>query len=77
MIYNGIHVSEIIEMAWSDEVSFDSIKLNIGLSEAEVIAIMRKHLRRSSFCLWRKRVTGRLLKHSRLTRRNDNAVSLV
>lgn len=28
MIYNGIHVSEIIEMAWSDEVSFDSIKLN-------------------------------------------------
>ena len=53
MIYNGIHVSEIIEMAWSDGVSFDIIKLNTGLAEAEVIAIMRKHLRRSSFCLWR------------------------
>lgn len=69
MIYNGIHVSEIIEMAWSDDVSFDSIKSNTGLAEAEVIAIMRKHLRRSSFCLWRKRVTGRLAKHSCLTKK--------
>lgn len=77
MIYNTIHVSEIIEMAWSDNVSFDSIRLNTGLTEAEVIAIMRKHLHRSSFCLWRKRVTGRLAKHSRLTRRNNYAVSLV
>ncbi len=77
MIYNGINVSEIIEMAWSDKVSFDSIKLNTGLAEDSVIVIMRKHLHRSSFCLWRKRVTGRIAKHSHLTRRNDNAVSMV
>jgi uncharacterized protein (TIGR03643 family) len=74
MIYNGIHVDEIIEMAWSDDVSFDNIKSNTGLAEAEVIDIMRKHLRRSSFCLWRKRVTGRLTKHPSLTRRNNYAV---
>lgn len=77
MMYNGIHVSEIIEMAWSDEVSFDSIRLNTGLAEAEVIGIMRKYLRRSSFCKWRKRVTGRVAKHFRLTKRNGNAVSMV
>ncbi len=77
MIYNGIHVSEIIEMAWNDKVSFDIIKSNIGSSETEIINIMRRHLRSRSFCLWRKRVTGRVAKHSYLMKKNNSTDSLI
>ena len=47
--------SRIIEMAWEDRTTFDSIKDQFGLSESEVIKIMRKHMKRSSFKMWRKR----------------------
>ena len=56
--------SRIIEMAWEDRTTFDSIKDQFGLSESEVIKIMRKHMKRSSFKMWRKRVTGRKTKHN-------------
>ena len=55
--------SRIIEMAWEDRTTFDSIKDQFGLSEYEVIKIMRKHMKRSSFKMWRKRVSGRKTKH--------------
>lgn len=54
---------EIIEMAWADEVSFDAIEFQTGLSEKEVIAIMRANLKKSSYQLWRKRVYARKSKH--------------
>ena len=44
-------------------VVFDAIKQTFGLNESEVISLMRKHLRISSFKLWRKRVSGRKTKH--------------
>ena len=55
--------SRIIEMAWEDRTTFDSIKDQCGLSESEVIKIMRKHMKRRSFKMWRKRVSGRKTKH--------------
>jgi len=55
--------NRIIEMAWEDRTTFDSIKDQFGLSESEVIKIMRKHMKRSSFKMWRKRVSGRKTKH--------------
>ena len=55
--------SRIIEMAWEDRTTFDSIKDQFGLSESEVIKIMRKQMKRSSFKMWRKRVSGRKTKH--------------
>jgi len=58
--------SRLIEMAWEDRTPFDAIERNFGLSESQVIAIMRTELKRSSFNLWRKRVTGRSTKHSAL-----------
>lgn len=61
------NVDEIIEMAWADEIPFDKIKLLSGLSEPEVIKIMRSNLKRSSFKLWRERVTGRRSKHEKLS----------
>jgi len=54
----------IIEMAWEDRTPFEAIKFQFGLSEGEVIKIMRSHLKRRSFNLWRKRVhSGVSMKH--------------
>ncbi len=58
-------ISEIIGLAWSDDVSFDRIKREKGISETEVIVIMRNNPRPRSFKLWRERVTGRKSKHER------------
>jgi uncharacterized protein (TIGR03643 family) len=55
--------SRLIEMAWEDRTPFDAIESTFGYSESQVIALMRKVLKRSSFELWRKRVTGRATKH--------------
>lgn len=58
-------INEIIEMAWDDAVSFDAIFEITGLKESDVIRIMRAHMKPSSFRMWRKRVSGRTLKHSK------------
>ena len=58
-------ISDIIRMAWAYDVSFDKIKKERGLTEAEVIKIMRSNLKAGSFKLWRKRVTGRSSKHEK------------
>ena len=55
--------SRLIEMAWEDRTPFDAIEKSFGLSEAQVIQLMRYELKRGSFELWRKRVTGRTTKH--------------
>ena len=62
-------ISEIIEMAWDDETSFDQIKLAHGLSENDVIQLMRRELKPSSLRMWRKRVSGRAAKHGKLAKR--------
>ncbi|MDD7908342.1 TIGR03643 family protein [Pseudovibrio exalbescens] len=59
--------SEIIEMAWQDDVPFDAIKRAHGLSEKEVIVLMRRSLKPSSFRKWRKRVSNRPSKHAVIT----------
>lgn len=56
-------LSEIIEMAWCDKTSFEDIKTLTGLSEKDVIHILRAHLKPRSFKVWRTRVTGRSAKH--------------
>ena len=62
-------IDRIIEMAWEDRTPFEAITFQFGLSESEVIVLMRKELKRSSFNLWRKRVnTGVSQKH--LKKRN-------
>ena len=61
--FNGIDIDRIIEMAWEDRTSFDAIKVSFGLSESDVITIMRLNLKPTSFKLWRKRVSGRKTKH--------------
>lgn len=59
-------IHRIIEMAWEDRTTFDAIKAQFGISESVVIALMRRELKRNSFELWRKRVSGRKTKHRAL-----------
>ena len=59
-------IDRVIQMAWEDRTAFDAIKVQFGLSESDVIRLMRKHMKRSSFEMWRKRVTGRKTKHHAL-----------
>jgi uncharacterized protein (TIGR03643 family) len=49
-------ISEIIEMALSDHVSFDQIRALHGLGPDEVKALMRQHLKSGSYRAWRRRV---------------------
>lgn len=59
-------IDRIIQMAWEDRTPFDAIEQQFGLREADVIALMRREMKASSFRMWRKRVTGRSTKHSAL-----------
>ena len=55
-------IDRIIEMAWEDRTTFTDIKNQYGIYEKDVIAIMKKNLKKSSFLLWRQRVRGRKTK---------------
>ena len=56
-------ISAIIQMAWEDRTSFETIHERIGLSESEVIRLMRSELKSGSFIVWRMRMKGRATKH--------------
>ena len=56
-------IDRIIEMAWEDRTPFDAIQIQFGLKEEEVIRIMRREMKPSSFKMWRARVQGRKTKH--------------
>ncbi|MEL0208879.1 MAG: TIGR03643 family protein [Gammaproteobacteria bacterium] len=60
---NKEDISRIIEMAWEDRTTFDAIKSQYGLNEQAVKELMRKHMKSSSYRLWRKRMYGRRTKH--------------
>ena len=63
-------LDRIIEMAWEDRTPFEAIESQFGLSEPQVIALMRQQIKASSFKIWRKRVSGRKTKHA-VTNRSD------
>ena len=59
-------VSRIVEMAWEDRTPFEAIEMQFGLNESAVVAMMRSHMKASSFKMWRKRMKGRVTKHAAL-----------
>lgn len=59
-------IDRIIEMAWEDRTPFEAIRIQFGLSESDVIALMRQSLKPGSFKRWRERVSGRKTKHLQL-----------
>ena len=59
-------ISAVIQMAWEDRTTFETIMERIGISESDVIKIMRSELKPDSFKLWRQRMKGRATKHRAL-----------
>ena len=57
-------INRIIEMAWEDRTPFDAIQAQFGIAEAEVIKLMRRNMKLSSFKMWWERVQGRKTKHA-------------
>lgn len=64
-------IDRIIEMAWEDRTPFEAIKMQFDFSEAQVITLMRRELKRSSFNLWRKRVNSGVSQKHALKRNPD------
>jgi uncharacterized protein (TIGR03643 family) len=64
--YAPEQISQIIRFAWEDRTTFEEIEERTGLTEGQVIDVMRRELKPSSFRMWRKRVGGRITKHRRL-----------
>jgi uncharacterized protein (TIGR03643 family) len=62
-------LDRIIEMAWEDRTPFEAIEMQFGLPEKEVIQLMRREMKASSFAMWRRRMNGRNTKH--MVRRSD------
>ncbi|MER2163979.1 MAG: TIGR03643 family protein, partial [Psychrobacter alimentarius] len=61
-VLDEAQVSRVIEMAWEDRTPFGAIEHSYGLSEPDVIKLMRQELKPSSFRLWRQRVSNRATK---------------
>ena len=59
-------IDRIIGMAWEDRTPFEAIEAQFGLTEAEVIKLMKHEMKLSSWKKWRARVQGRKTKHRRL-----------
>lgn len=61
--FSEAEIDRIIGMAWEDRTTFKVIEDQFGVSESEVIKIMRAEMKPSSFKMWRERVHGRKTKH--------------
>lgn len=66
IIFTDKDIDRIIEMAWEDRTTFEAIEIQFGLKEKDVIELMRKEMKESSFKMWRKRTNGRSTKHAAL-----------
>lgn len=58
-------INRIIEMAWEDRTTFDAIEAQFGLREKDVIKLMKREMKESSWRMWRARVQGRKTKHAK------------
>ena len=55
----------VIWAAWADRITFEEIEKKTGNTESDVIKIMRRSLKPSSFRLWRKGVNQKSIKHKK------------
>lgn len=65
-VFSDIQIDRIIEMAWEDRTPFEAITFQFGISEQEIIELMRREMKPTSFKMWRERVQGRTTKHAKL-----------
>ena len=62
--FSQAQIDRIVEMAWEDRTPFEAIEHQFGIKEAQVRKIMRSEMKRTSFTMWRERVSGRKTKHN-------------
>ena len=65
-LFSAIDIDRIIEMVWEDRTTFEAIEIQFGLKQQDVIKLMRKEMKPSSFKMWRERTKGRNTKHELL-----------
>ena len=65
-VLSSADLSRVVEMAWEDRTPFEAIDKCYRLSEKDVIMLMRRVLKKSSFKQWRTRVSGRRTKHLKI-----------
>ena len=65
----------VIWAAWADRITFEEIEKKTGYKESDVIKIMRRSLKPSSFRLWRKRVNQKSIKHSKKFEYSRNQIT--
>ncbi len=73
-IFNSEETERIIEMAWENHTPFEAIAFQFNITEKEVITLIRRQLKSSSFRLWRTRVQGRTTKHQKLRTFNTGTI---
>ena len=56
-------LNRLIEMAWQDRTTFDTIFELYGLTQNQVQKKMRALMKKSSFKMWQKRVQNKITKH--------------
>ncbi len=56
-------IDRIIEMAWEDRTPFEAIEFQFGLTEGDVIRLMKHEMELRNWKKWRARVQGRATKH--------------
>jgi uncharacterized protein (TIGR03643 family) len=67
-----VDIDRIIEMAWEDRTPFEAIAYQFKLSEQEVIRLMRRELKPSSWRLWRERAHQVSIKHQKKREQDVN-----
>lgn len=60
------NIDRIIAMAWEDRTPFEAIQYQFGLTEADVIRLMKQEMTLKNWKKWRARVQGRKTKHRAL-----------
>lgn len=64
--FTAVDTDRIIEMAWEDRTPFEAIEFQFGITQDQVIELIRAEMKPKSFKRWRKRTTGRITKHGAL-----------
>jgi uncharacterized protein (TIGR03643 family) len=65
-MHSAEDIDRIIQMAWEDRTPFEAIRMQFGLKEDEVKALMKRELKAGSYRLWRERVEACSTKHAKL-----------
>jgi uncharacterized protein (TIGR03643 family) len=55
---SAAEIARVIEIAWDDRPPFNAVLLSHGLSEGQVVALLRRELTPSAFKLWTQRSGG-------------------